>query len=103
MEERLGLLERRPVAQQREQLACETQWQLGFSSAESVEAAALAEEGVRALRDVAELLPLLGGPLVQPGGRVMVAGGFGELRRGGDLGVPVDGTLTAEVAGETFG
>jgi hypothetical protein len=64
---------------------------LGLGVCEDVQAAALAEEGVCAFGDAAELMPEPGSVGVAAGGLAVVPGGFGELRLAAREDVLVEG------------
>ena len=80
---RFRLGERRSVAHRGEQLARLIERRFGTRPGECDEAAALAEERVGVLGDVAELLPANGRLRVEVCRFGMVAGVFGELGAGG--------------------
>ena len=78
-EEAVDFRDRRSEAHRREQLARRAQRFLCFGLAEGGEAAALAEQGVRALGHVPELAPALGRVGVQGCGLDVLLGSLGEL------------------------
>jgi hypothetical protein len=106
----LGLLEQsfsfgqgRLVPHGDEQLAGFCEWLVSTRITEGEEAATLAEQGVRALGDVAEPFPPLGRLPIEPRRSLGTAPGLGELRLGRDLSVVVGGASNLETFGETLG
>jgi hypothetical protein len=78
-EQRLCFEQRRLEPHRREELTRLAEWRLGLPLAQPDEAAALAEQRVRALAHVSEPMPALGRLGVEGGRLSRVPAGFGEL------------------------